>query len=90
MKEPKVEEPVEDIAEKEKDKPKIIPDGYSKEGNTNLNDVIIKSRKLAVTGNDFAANGEYLDAIKMFTEAILLDPSDFRYVPFKWCLCIFT
>ncbi|XP_065071411.1 uncharacterized protein LOC135696066 isoform X1 [Rhopilema esculentum] len=79
MKEPKVEEPVEDLAEKEKDTPKIIPDGYSKEGNTNLNDVIIKSRKLAVTGNDFAANGEYLEAIKMFTEAILLDPTDFRF-----------
>lgn len=44
-----------------------------------IDNIVIKSRQLAVKGNDFAAKADYLDAIEMFTEAIQLDPTDFRF-----------
>ena len=48
--------------------------------NQGLDSIIIKSRQLAVKGNEFAAREEYLEAIGMFSDAIRLDPSDFRFV----------
>jgi len=34
---------------------------------------------VSVTGNGLANNGDYIKAIKCFTEAIRLDPSEFRF-----------
>lgn len=37
---------------------------------------------LAVRGNEMAQVEQYTAAIQLFTEAISLDPTDFRYVTF--------
>eukprot|EP00112_Aurelia_sp_Birch-Aquarium-sp1_P006325 Seg1700.7 transcript_id=Seg1700.7/GoldUCD/mRNA.D3Y31 product="Tetratricopeptide repeat protein 31" protein_id=Seg1700.7/GoldUCD/D3Y31 len=69
-------------AEKEIKNTKSQPEVAEKENqdmNQSLDSVIIKSRQLAVKGNEFAAREEYLEAIGMFSEAIHLDPSDFRF-----------
>ena len=62
---------------------KSQPEAAEKENqdvNQSLDSIIIKSRQLAVKGNEFAAREEYLEAIGMFSDAIRLDPSDFRLV----------
>ena len=48
------------------------------EVNSVIDDVIIKSRELAVEGNNFASKEKYFEAIRKFSEAIDLDPTDFR------------
>lgn len=42
-------------------------------------DVILKSRQLAVHGNKLAQQNDYKGAVSMFSQAILLDPSDHRF-----------
>ena len=82
LKEPKEEEEVRD-KNPEGDKNTIgrITEESDKEKqilNTNSDSVTIRSRQLAVKGNEYAAQGRYMDAIIMFSEAIKLDPSDYR------------
>jgi len=50
---------------------------------------------VSVTGNGLANSGDYVKAIKCFTEAIRLDPSEFRFQisfstssVFTFCLCL--
>ena len=67
--------------EEEKNTKETLAEENSKEKqniNTNSDSVIIKSRKLAVKGNELAGKEQYMDAIIMFSEAIKLDPSDYR------------
>lgn len=40
---------------------------------------VLRSRQLAIRGNEMANVGEYTAAIDLFTEAIKLDPRDFRF-----------
>ncbi|KAH9518551.1 hypothetical protein Btru_017126 [Bulinus truncatus] len=40
---------------------------------------VLRSRQLAIRGNEMAQVDEYTAAIQLFTEAISLDPSDFRF-----------
>ncbi|KAK3706773.1 hypothetical protein QZH41_015336, partial [Actinostola sp. cb2023] len=44
-----------------------------------LDPLILKSRQLAVRGNEMANQGNYAAAIELFTEAIKLDARDFRF-----------
>lgn len=44
-----------------------------------LDTVVLRSRKLAIRGNEMAQVGHYNAAIDLFTEAIRLDPTDFRF-----------
>ncbi|XP_071947047.1 uncharacterized protein [Antedon mediterranea] len=60
---------------KKKDK-KSKDQGESIEG---MDPVVLKSRKVAVKGNEMANQGLYSDAIQLFTEAINLDSKDFRF-----------
>lgn len=46
--------------------------------------IILQSRQVAVQGNQMAQTGDYHGAVKMFSKAIQLDPSDFRYTFFFW------
>ena len=46
--------------------------------NDQLDAVVLKSRQIAVKGNELASKEDYHGAIKMFTQAIQLDPTDFR------------
>ena len=67
--------------EEEKNMKETLAEENSKEKqniNTNSDSIIIKSRKLAVKGNELAGKEQYMDAIIMFSEAIKLDPSDYR------------
>jgi len=41
--------------------------------------IILQSRQVAVQGNQMAQTGDYHGAVKMFSKAIQLDPSDFRF-----------
>jgi len=68
--------------EEEKNMKETLAEENSKEKqniNTNSDSIIIKSRKLAVKGNELAGKEQYMDAIIMFSEAIKLDPSDYRF-----------
>ena len=82
LKEPKEDEEVSDkTLEEDKNTIGTITEENDKEKqilNTNSDSVTIKSRQLAVKGNECAAQGRYTDAIIMFSEAIKLDPSDYR------------
>ncbi|CAL1538985.1 unnamed protein product [Lymnaea stagnalis] len=40
---------------------------------------VLRSRQLAIRGNEMAQVDEYTAAIQLFTEAISLDPTDFRF-----------
>ncbi|KAI8485062.1 hypothetical protein Bbelb_371680 [Branchiostoma belcheri] len=44
-----------------------------------LDPVVLKSRQIAVRGNEMANHGHYGNAVELFTAAIKLDPSDFRF-----------
>jgi len=43
------------------------------------NNIILQSRQVAVQGNQMAQTGDFHSAVKMFTKAISLDPTDFRF-----------
>ena len=42
-------------------------------------DLVLQSRQVAVKGNQLAQANDYTGAVEMFTKAISLDPTDFRY-----------
>ncbi|KAI0239606.1 hypothetical protein LSAT2_009654 [Lamellibrachia satsuma] len=44
-----------------------------------LDPVVLRSRQLAIRGNEMANSGHYNPAVDLFTEAIKLDPMDFRF-----------
>ncbi|XP_056004888.1 uncharacterized protein LOC125657853 isoform X2 [Ostrea edulis] len=44
-----------------------------------LDPVVLRSRQLAIKGNEMAQLGHYIAAIELFSEAIKLDPNDFRF-----------
>ncbi|XP_064629906.1 nucleolin-like isoform X2 [Lineus longissimus] len=44
-----------------------------------LDPLVLRSRQLAIRGNEMANLGHYNEAIDLFTEAIKLDGSDFRF-----------
>ncbi|KAK2154104.1 hypothetical protein LSH36_276g01030 [Paralvinella palmiformis] len=44
-----------------------------------LDPVVLQSRQLAIEGNKMANLGHYQNAIELFTEAVRLDPTDFRF-----------
>ncbi|KAK3599443.1 hypothetical protein CHS0354_036459 [Potamilus streckersoni] len=44
-----------------------------------LDPKVLRSRQLAIKGNEMAHIGEYTAAIQLFTEAVKLDPRDFRF-----------
>lgn len=46
---------------------------------SDLDSIIFQSRQVAVQGNQMAQSGDYHGAVKMFSKAIQLDPSDFRF-----------
>ncbi|XP_033119432.1 heat shock protein sti1 homolog [Anneissia japonica] len=60
---------------KKKDK-KSKEQGESIEG---MDPIVLRSRQVAVKGNEMANQGLYNDAIQLFTEAINLDSKDFRF-----------
>lgn len=43
-------------------------------------DLILQSRQVAVQGNQMAQTGDFQSAVKLFTKAISLDPTDFRFL----------
>ncbi|CAG5136687.1 unnamed protein product [Candidula unifasciata] len=49
------------------------------EADENIDVKVLRSRQLAVRGNEMAQVGQYKSAIQLFTEAISLDPTDFRF-----------
>nr|XP_022340474.1 nucleolin-like isoform X1 [Crassostrea virginica] len=51
----------------------------SDEESEDLDPVVLRSRQLAIKGNEMAQLGHYSAAIELFTEAIKLDPNDFRF-----------
>ena len=82
LKDPKEDEEVRNKnGDGDKNMSGTIPEENNKEKqniSTDSDSVIIRSRQLAVRGNEFAAKEQYMDAIAMFSEAIKLDPSDYR------------
>lgn len=44
-----------------------------------LDTVVLQSRQLAIRGNEAANVGQYTVAVRLFTEAIRLDPNDHRF-----------
>lgn len=51
----------------------------SDEESEDLDPVVLRSRQLAIKGNEMAQLGHYSAAIELFSEAIKLDPNDFRF-----------
>ncbi|KAL8578467.1 hypothetical protein ACOMHN_028739 [Nucella lapillus] len=45
-----------------------------------VDSTVLRSRQLAIRGNEMAQVEEYSAAIQLFTEAIALDPKDFRFL----------
>ncbi|XP_076472899.1 uncharacterized protein LOC143302208 isoform X2 [Babylonia areolata] len=45
-----------------------------------VDSTVLRSRQLAIRGNEMAQVEEYNAAIQLFTEAIALDPKDFRFL----------
>ena len=41
--------------------------------------MVLQSRQLAIRGNEAANVGQYTVAVRLFTEAIRLDPNDHRF-----------
>lgn len=50
------------------------------ESSGEIDSIVLQSRQLAVQGNQLAQTGDYHGAVDMFTKAINLDQTDFRYV----------
>lgn len=53
--------------------------GRTEEDSQELDQIVLRSRQLAIRGNEMANMGEYAAAIDLFSEAIKLDPNDFRF-----------
>ncbi|XP_063431987.1 uncharacterized protein LOC134714567 isoform X1 [Mytilus trossulus] len=53
--------------------------GNSDDEPDDLDPVVLRSRQLAIKGNEMAQQGHYTAAIELFTEAVKLDPRDFRF-----------
>ena len=51
-----------------------------KNGVHTSDDLILQSRQVAVKGNQLAQTNDYTGAVEMFSKAISLDPTDFRFV----------
>ncbi|XP_064095440.1 stress-induced-phosphoprotein 1-like isoform X2 [Macrobrachium nipponense] len=47
--------------------------------NSGLDTLVLQSRQLAIRGNEAANVGQYTVAVRLFTEAIRLDPNDHRF-----------
>ncbi|XP_077992391.1 uncharacterized protein LOC144446493 [Glandiceps talaboti] len=65
-----------------KDKPtnkEQLKNQEEKESVEDLDPVVLRSRQIAVRGNEMANLGHYTAAIDLFTQAIKLDPRDFRF-----------
>jgi len=58
----------------------IVPQ-HSKQEETwdQIDPIVLQSRQLAIQGNEMANIGQYSTAIDLFTDAIKLDPKDFRF-----------
>ena len=59
--------------------PKINTTKSETSNGSDIDGIILQSRQVAVQGNQMAQTGDYHGAVKMFSKAIQLDPSDFRY-----------
>ncbi|ROT81209.1 putative hsp70-Hsp90 organizing protein 1-like isoform X2 [Penaeus vannamei] len=46
---------------------------------TGIDPVVLQSRQLAIRGNEAASVGQYSVAVRLFTDAIRLDPNDHRF-----------
>ncbi|XP_006825971.1 uncharacterized protein LOC100368918 [Saccoglossus kowalevskii] len=64
---------------KEKQQSKETPKNDEKDSVEDLDPVVLRSRQIAVRGNEMANLGHYTAAIDLFTQAIKLDPRDFRF-----------
>ncbi|XP_067656847.1 uncharacterized protein [Haliotis asinina] len=64
---------------KDKTKDKQQSGAKSEEEVEDLDPIVLRSRQLAIRGNEMAQLGHYNPAIELFTEAINLDPRDFRF-----------
>ncbi|XP_033756368.1 uncharacterized protein LOC117339098 [Pecten maximus] len=53
--------------------------GGSEDDAEDLDPVVLRSRQLAIKGNEMAQLSHYNAAIELFSEAIKLDPNDFRF-----------
>lgn len=53
--------------------------GNSDDEPDDLDPVVLRSRQLAIKGNEMAQQGHYTAAIELFSEAVKLDPRDFRF-----------
>lgn len=53
---------------------------YLEEEVEEVDSTVLRSRQLAIRGNEMAQVEEYNAAIQLFTEAISLDPKDFRFL----------
>ncbi|KAG1674077.1 Tetratricopeptide repeat protein 31 [Nymphon striatum] len=63
-----------------KDSNNIIKKDEDEEENMDeISPVVLQSRQLAIRGNEMANVGQYAAAICLFSEAIKLDPRDFRF-----------
>lgn len=47
--------------------------------NPGIDPVVLQSRQLAIRGNEAASVGQYSVAVRLFTDAIRLDPNDHRF-----------
>ncbi|XP_041369881.1 uncharacterized protein LOC121383849 [Gigantopelta aegis] len=66
-------------SKKDRSREKAQHGGKSEEEVEDLDPCVLRSRQLAIRGNEMAQTGHYLPAIELFTEAIKLDPRDFRF-----------
>ncbi|XP_036365379.1 tetratricopeptide repeat protein 31 isoform X2 [Octopus sinensis] len=70
------------LSNKDRSKDRSILQSHSAKSEDDIEEldtVVLRSRKLAIRGNEMAQMGHYAAAIDLFTEAIRLDPSDFRF-----------
>ncbi|KAL5017155.1 hypothetical protein ScPMuIL_006744 [Solemya velum] len=72
----------QDSSQSRKDKHKglIHPGTKAEEEMEELDSIVLRSRQLAIKGNEMAQLGEYTAAIELFSEAVKLDPRDFRFL----------
>ncbi|XP_076042543.1 uncharacterized protein LOC143026293 isoform X2 [Oratosquilla oratoria] len=68
---------------KVEDKSKGLTKGSSQEDDDDINSgiepMVLQSRQLAIRGNEAANMGQYKVAVRLFSDAIQLDPSDYRF-----------
>ncbi|XP_070540536.1 uncharacterized protein [Ptychodera flava] len=64
---------------KEKVNKEQLKNQEEKDSVEDLDPVVLRSRQIAVRGNEMANLGHYTAAIDLFTQAIKLDPRDFRF-----------